>query len=172
MAVVNLLTTALSNIETATPPVLNQPVFTGANDFTAVGIITTGASDSNNSTYRYVALPSNAIVFDIQVMNAANTSGTSYECGLFAYNGGAVLTNCAAVLIPAGTTMASARSVWTSLFFPAITNGTASAANIGLRLWELAGLTTDPAVYYEIVVTAVTAGSAGGVMALKINWTR
>lgn len=172
MAVVNLLTTALSNIETTTPPVLNLPAFTGANDFTAVGVITTGASDSNNSTYRYFALPSNSNIFDIQVMNDANTAGTSYECGLFAYPGGAVLTNCAAVLIPAGTTMASARNVWTSLYFPAITSGSAAVVNLGLRLWELAGLTSDPGVYYEIVVTAVTAGTAGGKMALKINWTR
>ena len=172
MAVVNLLSTALSNIQSTTPQVLNQPAFTGAQDWNAISLITTGASDSNNSTYRYIALPSNAIILDIECMNAGNTSGTSYEMGLFAYGGGAVLTNCAAVLIPAGTTMASARSVWTSLYFPAVTSGSASAANIGKRLWELAGLSSDPSVLYEAVVTAVTAGTAGGAMAFKFTWTR
>lgn len=172
MAVVNVLSTQLANLETTTPPVLNQPAFVGANDFTALVQVTAGASDSANSTYRLIVLPSNAIIFDIAVMNTANTSGTSYEVGLYAFPGGAVLTNCAAVLVPAGTSMATARSVWTSVFFPAITNGSAAAANTGLTLWQLAGLSADPVTTYEVVVTAVTAGSAGGVMAFRINWTR
>lgn len=172
MGVVNLLTTALSNIETTVPPVLNQPAFTGANDFTAVGVITNGTADSTNSTYRYFALPSNAIVFDIAMMNAANTSGTSYEVGLYGYNGGAVLTNCVACLVPAGTSQATARVIWTSVFYPAITSGSASAANVGLTLWQLAGLTSDPVTYYEIVMTAVTPGTTGVPVALRINWTR
>lgn len=172
MAVVNILSTALSNIETTVPPVLNQPAFVGANDFTAVGVVTNGASDSANSTYRYFALPSNAIIFDIAMMNAANTSGTSYEVGLYGYNGGAVITNCAAVLVPAGTSQVTARAIWTSVFFPAITSGSASAANVGLTLWQLAGLSADPVTYYEIVMTAVTPGTVGVAVALKINWTR
>lgn len=173
MAVVNLLTTALTNSQVTTPPVLNQPAFTGANDFTAVGVITNGAADSANSTYRYFALPSNSVVFDIQMLNsAANTSGTSYEIGLYAYGGGAVLTNCIAVLCPVGLSQVTTRTVWTSIFLPAITSGAANSANVGLRLWELAGLSKDPGVYYEIVMTAVTPGTVGIAVALKINWTR
>lgn len=172
MGVVNVLSTALQNQQSNTPPILNQPAFTGAEDWTAVTTVTAASTDSAGSTYRLIQLPSNAIILDIGLMNAANTSGSSYEIGLYAPFGGAVEANGAAVLVPAGTSMATARSVWTSVFFPAIGSGSASAANLGLTLWQLLGLTADPIAIYEVVITAVTAGSAGGVMATKINWTR
>lgn len=173
MGVVNLLSQALTNQQSTTPPVLNQPAFTGAGDWTALGVITNGASDSAGSTYRYFQLPSNAIVFDIAMMNTTdNTSGTSYEVGLYAPFGGAVITNCVACLVPAGLSQVTTRTVWTSIFYPAITSGSASSANVGLTLWQLAGLSADPVTIYEVVMTAVTPGTVGIAVALKINWTR
>jgi hypothetical protein len=69
-------------------------------------------------------------------------------------------------------TMASARSIWTNLLFPSIQAGGGAVANATKRVWELCGFTTDPDAVYEVVVTAVTAGSAGGNLALQVNWTR
>jgi len=171
MGVVNVNSTQMAN-NLATPPVLNNPYLAGANIKELVDVCTMGASDSNNSTYRFFPIPSNARISDIEVMNDANTSGTSYKCGVLLQNGGStVVSSSDVIFIPSGTTMASARSTWTSLYFPAITSGSASAANVGKRVWELLGLTSDPNATYDVVVTAVTAGSAGGSLAMKLSYT-
>lgn len=170
MAVVNILSTQITN-DQATPPVLNNPYLAGGIYRECVDVCSMGASDSNNSTYRFFRIPSNARIGDLEVMNDANTSGTSYKCGVLAINGGStVVSGSDAIFIPSGTTMASARSVWTSLYFPAVAGNSASAANVGKRVWELLGLTTDPNAIYDVVVTAVTAGSAGGNLAIKLAY--
>src|SRR6185437_2786101 len=118
MSVVNVNSTQITNT-LASPPVLNNSYLSGANDWTATAVCAMGASDSANSTYRFCRIPSNAMILDIRAMNDANTSGTSYKCGVLLINGGGVVVaGSDAILIPAGTTMASARSVWTSLYFP------------------------------------------------------
>lgn len=171
MAVVNIKSTQITN-DLATPPVLNNPYVAGAYIKEMVDVVSMGASDNNNSTYRFFRIPSNARISDIEVMNDANTSGTSYKCGVLLINDGStVVSSSDVIFIPAGTSMASARSTWTSLYFPAITSASASAANVGKRVWELLGLTSDPCATYDVVVTAVTAGSAGGNLALKLSYT-
>lgn len=172
MGVVNVNSTQITNT-LASPVVLNNSYLSGANDFTATAVCAMGAADSNNSTYRFCRIPSNAMIQDIRVMNDANTSGTSYKCGVLLINGGStVVAGSDAIFIPSGTSMASARNIWTSLYFPAIAGNSAAVANVTLRIWELLGLTADPNVTYDIVVTAVTAGSAGGNLALQVNWAR
>lgn len=172
MAVVNILSTQLTNFG-STPVVLTGSYLTGGNDFTATDVCAMGASDSNNSVYRFFKIPSNALITDIRVMNDANTSGTSYKCGLLLPNGGStVVSGSDAIFIPAGTTMASARNVWTSLYFPAIAGNSAAVANVTKRVWELLGLSSDPDAVYDLAVTAVTAGSAGGNLAVQASWVR
>lgn len=171
MGVVNVNSGQITNA-LATPVVLTNAYLSGDRIKEAVALCTMGASDSNNSTYRFCRIPSNARLSDIEVMNDANTSGTSYKCGVLLINGGStVVTGSDAIFIPSGTTMASARSVWTSLYFPAVAGASASAANVEKRVWELLGLSADSNTTYDIVVTAVTAGSAGGSLALKVSWT-
>lgn len=172
MSVVNVNSTQITNA-LATPPVLNNSYTAGGNDFTGTDVCAMGASDSASSTYRFCRIPSNAMIIDVRVMNDANTSGTSYKCGVLLVNGGStVVAGSDAILFPSGTTMASARNVWTSLFFPAVAGSSAAVANVTKRVWELLGLTSDPNAIYDVVVTAVTAGSAGGNLALQVNWTR
>lgn len=172
MAVVNILSGQLTNFA-ATPVVLSGSYYSGGGDFTATDICAMGASDSAASTYRICKIPSNAMVTDVRLMNDANTSGTSYKIGvLLPAGGGVVVAGSDAILVPAGTSLAAARSVWTSLFFPAVAGASAAVANVKSRLWELLGLTADPDLVYEVAVTAVTAGSAGGNVAVQVNWTR
>lgn len=172
MSVVNVNSTQITNA-LATPPVLNNAYISAGGDYTSTDVCTMGASDSNNSTYRFCRIPSNAMVTDVRVMNDANTSGTSYKCGVLLINGGStVVAGSDAIFVPAGTTMASARNIWTSLFFPAIAGNSAAVANVTKRVWELLGLSSDPNAIYDVVVTAVTAGSAGGSLAVQVNWTR
>lgn len=171
MAVVNVNSTQITN-DLAQPVVLNNSYLAGSFIKEAVDVCAAGASDSAASTYRFTRIPSNARVSDLEFMNDANTSGTSYKIGVYNINGGGLpVASADAILAPAGTTMASARSVWTSLYFPAVAGNSAAVANISKRIWELLGLTADPITTYDVVVTAVTAGSAGGNMAMKLSWT-
>lgn len=174
MSVVNVLSTQITNDE-ATPPVRNNPYIAGGNDVELVDVCTAGASDSANSTYRFFRIPSNARIVDVQIMNDANTTGTSYKAGFLktdANGGGVVTTGSDACLIPAGTSMASARDVWTSLYFPAVAGSAAAVANVTKRVWELVGLTADPNDTYDVAITAVTPGTAGGNMAMRLAYVR
>lgn len=172
MGVVTVYGTQLGNVYNNTPPVYSGSYLTGGNDWTATDNCVTGATDSAGSTYRYCRLPSNAMIIDIRVQNDANTTGTSYKCGVYSLAGGGPAVTNADLIFFQGVTMATARNVWTSLYFPAILNGSASVANLGKRVWELLGLTADPVAEYDVCIAAVTAGTAGGNMALQVNWTR
>lgn len=172
MAVVNILSTQQTNFA-AQPVVLSSAYYTGGSDQVATDVCAMGASDSAGSTYRFFKIPSNALLNQLLVMNDANTAGTSYKVGvLLAAGGGVVVAGSDAIFIPAGTTLATARNVWTNLLFPAIASNSAAVANAKLRVWELLGLTSDPDLVYDLAVTAVTAGSAGGNLALQASWTR
>lgn len=171
MGVVNVNSTQITN-DLATPVVLNNSYLAGSFIKELVDTVSAGAADSNASTYRFGRIPSNARISDLEVMNDANTSGTSYKCGVLLINGGTtVVSGSDAIFFPTGTSMASARNTWTSLYFPAIAGASAAVANVGKRVWELLGLTADSNLTYDVVITAVTAGSAGGSMAVKLSWT-
>lgn len=171
MAVVTVNSTQIANA-LSTPVVLSSPYLSGGNDINMVDNAVAGASDSAGSQYRYFRIPSNARLDDIQVMNDANTSGTSYKCGVYLINGGAVPVTYADQIFFSAVTMASARSVWTSLYAPTVLNGSYSPANVTKRVWELLGLSADSETFYELVITAVTAGSAGGNMAVRMSYVR
>jgi hypothetical protein len=171
MAVVSLNSSQLTNAY-STPVILSNPFLAGGNDIVEVANIAYGATDSAGSIYRYVRVPSNARIQDIQAMNDVNTAGTSYKCGVFLTGPGVVPVAFADQIFFSAVSFATIRSVWTSLFFPAILNATGSAANAGLRIFELLGLATDPSVVYDLGVTAVTAGSAGGNVALAVSYVR
>lgn len=170
MGVVNVNSTQITNA-LASPVVLTSSFLSGDRIRESVDVCAMGSSDSNGSTYRFCRIPSNARISDIEAMNDANTSGTSYKCGAFAISGGAVAVSNGDLIFFSAVSMASARSVWTSLYAPAILNGGAAVANITKRVWELLGLSADSNVMYDLVVTATTAGSAGGNLALKVSWT-
>src|SRR6185437_16015509 len=158
MSVVNVLSTQITNDE-ATPSVRNNPYIAGGGDVEFTDVCAAGASDSAGSTYRFFRIPSNARIVDIQAMNDANTSGTSYKIGVLNTDpngGGVVVAGSDAIFTPAGTSMASARNVWTSVYFPAVAGNSAAVANVGKRVWELLGLAADPNANYDVAITAVT----------------
>lgn len=169
MAVVNVNSGQIAN-DLLTPPVLNNPYVAGGVYRENVDVCTAGATDSAGSTYRFCRVPSNARIGDVEVMNDANTVGTSYKCGLYGVNGGAIAVANADVIFFSAVTMASARNVWTSLYFPSILAGGGAVANCTKRVWELLGLSADPNLLYDVVITAVTPGTAGGNMAVKFAY--
>jgi|SRR5215472_1329956 len=171
MAVVNVNSLQLTNTYN-TPVILTGSYLTGGMDWTATDVCAMGATDSAGSTYRFCRIPSNALILNIAVMNDLNTAGTSYKCGVLLPSGGGVVVTSSDQIFFSAVTMASARNVWTNLLFPSIQAGGGLVANTTKRIWELCGFSTDPDAVYEIAVTAVTAGTAGGNLALQVNWAR
>lgn len=168
---VNVNSTQITN-DLATPAVLNNPYLAGGTFREFVDVCAVGSGDGAASTYRFCRIPSNARISDIEVMNDALTTGTSYKCGVLGINGGGVVVASSdQIFMPVGTTMVTARNTWTSLYFPAIGAGAAAVANIPKRIWELLGLTSDPNATYDVVITAVTASTVNGNISIKLAFT-
>lgn len=173
MAVVNIKSTVVSNAD-STPVILNNPYQAYGGDYTETAFAAAGATDSAASVYRFFRIPSGARIMDVQVMNDANTAGTSYKCGVLfvAGDGGGVVVAGSDQICFAAVTMAAARNIWTSLYFPSILAAGGLVANTGLRIWELLGLTADPFKIYDFAISATTAGTAGGNMAVQLSYVR
>lgn len=173
MGVVNVKATQISNFD-AQPRILTQPYIERTTEQTGIGIVSCGASDSAGSIYRLGFLPSGALLSSLSVMNDANTSGTSYKFGvaLNTNDGGGLPVANSDQIFASVVSMASARTALTGILSPSILNAGGLAANFNLRIWELLGLTSDPDKLYHLIMTAVTAGSAGGSVAAKYSYLR
>lgn len=174
MAVVNGLSTQLTNTY-ALPPVLSSPHIAAGIDTSLVDVCAVAATDSAGSIYRYFRIPSNARIEDIQVMNDALTSGSSYKIGVYKVgdpgsSGGAVVLANSDLIFGSAISFVTARSIWTSVYFPSILNAGGAAANTKLRIWELLGFTSDPVQTYDIGIAAVTASSVAGNIAMQLTY--
>ena len=175
MAVANTKSTAITNLD-ATPPQLTNRGIAGADLKVSIGICEVAAADDNASVYRFVRLPSNAIVHSIEFRGDAIASATDYDCGIYrtAGDGGAVVDAdlfASAIDINAGvaTTAASTLMRWEA----------ATTADISLaeyRLWQLADAgaatyATDPNYQFDVCLTGNTVGSAAGTLYLRVLWS-
>lgn len=167
--VVNLKSTGITNAD-ATPRVPNDSWFDTGALVQSLEFVTTTASDTNTSTYRFMRVRSSDLISSAAICNAANTSGTDYDLGIYntAANGGAVVD---VKLLAKAIDLSSARATWTQ-FLPHSPSATLQRDGIKKRIWELLALTKDPNKEYDITLTANTAGSAGGVVSLKIDFVR
>lgn len=152
MTVVNVAYTNIAD-ETAVAPwksalsgaSISNPVFTIS------GSAAIGATNSATSTYRFCRLPSNAIVTSIRLFCAALTGGTAYDLGLYAISTGAVkVDNCYANNID----MSVAQTGTVEYAFSAKAY-TAHRQTV----WADAGDSADIGSYYDLTLTADTAGS-------------
>jgi hypothetical protein len=71
-----------------------------------------------------------------------------------------------------GISTAAAKSIWTSVYFPSIGAVGGSAANVGLRVWELLGMTNDPFYEFHLVLTSTTAPTANAAISIQYSWVR
>lgn len=171
MAVANTKSTAITNAD-ASPSVLTNSAIHSGVKYVAKGICEVLAADDDGSVYRFVRLPSNAVVHSITIRNDAITAGSSYDCGLYrtAADGGAVVDAdlfASAVDISAGL-------AGTELRFEAGTTGPIDYAEY--RLWQIADLgaatyATDPGYQFDICLTGNTVGTAAGTILLEIEYS-
>lgn len=150
MAVVNTKSASVT-AKDSTPNTLSNPRFRTVWDGGPVDI---AAADDDTSVYRVCRVHSSQRIFGVYVTNGAITSGTDYDLGFYrtAADGGALVDKDNIV---DGATMASARLIPTALAFT-------TGADFGKRVWEIAGLSSDPNIEYDICWTANTVGSGAG----------
>jgi hypothetical protein len=187
MAVVNSKSVLVSNYD-AQPRVLSSGYIAGANDTICVASVTTVATDSIGSTYRFGFIPSGVRLEDIQLMCDATTAGI-WDVGVYCntqqggtFTTAGVPTTVAAGAVPAadaqeifndnGMSTAAAQATWASVYRPSILGAGFLAANCTLRVWELLGLSVDPFYEFHLVLTATTAPTAVGVITLQWAWVR
>lgn len=186
MAVVNTKSTVISNYD-AQPRILTSGFLAGANDTVGVGTVTSVATDNIGSTYRFGFIPSGVRIEDIQVQCDATTAGvwqlgvygntqqggTVFTAGVAStFAAGAVPVTNANVIFAVGISTAAAKTVWTSVYSPTILAAAYTAANVGLRVWELLGLSQDPFYEFHLVLTATTAPTAVGAISIQWTWVR
>lgn len=142
-------------------------------EFIAFGSCLAGASDLAATGYRFFRIPSSAQITSIELQNSPIPGG-NYCLGLYLPSGGAAIAN--AILCPQGLTLDTGRNVWTDVYMPSVVGGSPSPVNVGKRLWELLGLPADPSgiqdVVYDLVLTAVTPGTAAGIISMQAKYIR
>lgn len=171
MGVVNTKATAITNAD-ASPPVLNDfPPVRGPLNI-SIGTVETAADDSDNSVYRMVRLPSNAVIHSIMLFNddldTDVTPAIVADLGVYqtAANGAAVVDrDILATLID---TFQGANTTGVNLRHEAL-----DIAYENYRLWEILGLSSDPQRDYDIAFTieTVAATAAAGTITLLVLWS-
>lgn len=71
-----------------------------------------------------------------------------------------------------GVSTAAANANWKSIYAPSVGAVGALTANVNLRVWELMGFAQDPFYEFLLTLTATTAPTAVGTIALQFSWVR
>lgn len=162
MAVVNTLSTLVTNAD-ATPRVMNDVRVDGAKTRTILATVEIAAADEDLSVYRLCRLKSHWIVKSIRKFNDTITGGTDFNVGLLdtAENGGAAVDDN---VYGDAVSLATADLVGTEIAFEA-----RGIELIGQKVFEDAGLTTDPGKEYDLAFSAVTVGTASGTLSVAVE---
>lgn len=163
MAVVNTKGTAITNAD-ATPRVANNSRIARAELMEAVGTLEAVSGDSIGSTYRLARVGSNARVSRILLSCDAITTCTG-DVGIYktAADGGAVVD---------ADFFASANALSAALANSDVTHesGVFGVEDVEQPLWQALGLTADPGILYDIVVTLTAAAGSAGTVSLKAQY--
>lgn len=164
MGVVNTKSTVVTNAD-ASPRVANDSRIDSGVVRCSTGTVEVAAADSDTSVYRFVRLPSNAIIHKIEIYNDAITGGTAYECGIHknAADGGAVVD---ADVFATTLDLSSAHATPLDIAFEAY-----DFANCEKKLWEQLGLSADSFLQYDLTMTGTTVGTAAGTITVKVYWS-
>jgi len=168
MAVEHVKGTSVTNADAliaGTATEMNKKALTGG--IVKVSVDTCEVSDNADigSTYRLGRIPSNACVLMLGVKCDTLTGGAA-DIGLYrtAADGGAVVEV---------DTYASAQSIATAIT-TASTNHAFEArdiANIRRLAWQDAGLTSDPGVLYDVVLTLTAQVTDPGTLSMIVLYT-
>lgn len=160
MAVVNLTGNVITQLDAPQPVRVDTAPLRGRKRI-ITDFVTVGTSDNATSTYRLARVFSGDLVTSLKLFNVAQTGFTSASLGLYqiAANGGAVL---AAACYALNISLAAASTTGTELAFAVRTLNLSQQ-----KVFADGGLPADTVRQYDIVLTANTIGTAGGLIMLQ-----
>ena len=169
MATEALKTTAITNMD-ASPPV--RTTHYGQKMATAYGSLTATTAMTSGSTYQMVRIPSWAVLHSLLLW--LDSGVTTFAGDVTLYYSDSSLDGSNA---NAGTGAVAAHVFQTALDLHAITTpteyllgGNVKGANLGKRLWEMAGISSDPKCYFDIVILTTSTNSGAPVVNAKAIW--
>lgn len=120
----------------------------------SISTLAKAAADNNNSTYRFHRIPSYSRVSAIEIVNEAWGAAAAVDIGLYQTiaNGGGVVD---VDLWGNDVSFVAARTAYVD-FVPLLL----TPDQIVQPLWQLLGLTKDPGLEYDLVLTAANIGAA------------
>ena len=164
MAVVTVKSKAITNRD-ATPSVQNDAAYAKGRLEQFIGACAITSGDSVGSKYLVGSIPSNAIVSSVLVNAPDIGTTTAGDIGLYKVtaDGGAVVDADffkAAFVLNAGAVTNS----------EAVNGNVVTLANSEKKVWELLGLTADPSLMYDVVLTLTGAADASGTVQIKVQY--
>ena len=166
MAVVAVKSTLVTNAD-ALPAVLNNPRVDGGFERIEVATVAITSGDDIASTYRMFRVPSNAVMTDLRIYSPDIGTTTISDIGLYrtAKDGGAVQD---ADFFASALSLKDGALNGTDVLHEA---AVFTIDNSGKELWEALGLTSDPAVFYDVALTLTAAADATGTVKLIGRYT-
>lgn len=168
MGVVALKSSAITNA-TATPRVLNSANLEHGNLRESQGFAVITSGDSTGSTYRLFRVKSSDRLSAMRVYSPDIGTTTAGDLGLYRTNdeGGAVVdvdAFCSALSLKDGALNGA------DITFEA-TSGVGGIANAEKRIWEcISGLTKDPHLEYDVVLTLTGDADASGTALFRMQY--
>lgn len=164
MAVVTTKAGAITNRD-ASPRALSDSIISKGMLKEAVGTIETNGDDSIGSKYVFAQVPSHARVSAVLLSCDGNNTTGAGNIGLYRTtdDGGAVVD---------ADLFASAQVITSALTNSDVTHesGQYGIEDIEKPLWEALGLSEDPNLMYDVVMTLTAADDAADTVSLKIQY--
>jgi hypothetical protein len=165
MAVVTGKSTQITNRD-ASPRVINNGRIVAGEVKRAVGNFAIANGDSVASKFIVCSVPSRAVMKSVQVSSPDIGTTTAADVGLYrtTQDGGAVVDAdfFASALSLSGGALAQSEVRFES--------GVVTIANIEKPIWEILGLSADPCVDYDVVLTLTGAADAAGTGLLEVEY--
>lgn len=158
----NVNSTLIGN-RTATPRVANDPWNNAKMKSTGVGLLEVSTSVDQTHILRFVSVPSNAVVREVNLYCDAVAVGGAMDVGVYRTtdDGGAVVDV---------DLFASAQVVTTALVRSNVAHesGQYDISELGLPLWQAAGMSADPGGWLDVAGTVTTDMGGAGTLGLDV----
>lgn len=138
------------------------------------GQVVMGPTDPPGKVYRICRVSAAARITELEIANDANPTNTQYSIGVRLPNDGLPVVAGSDSLFVSNLSMDTGRPNWVDIYNPIVIGGSSTLANVGKRVWELLGLTSDPSpatkdLYYDVVLVAIQPGTVGGVVNVRLS---
>lgn len=164
-AVVTTKSSLIANRD-AVPSIIKSRILQGAPIMHARGVVAIANGDSANSKLLLFSIPSNAVPISLRVSSPDIGTTTAGDIGLYktTRDGGAVVDAdfFASALSLSGGALSKSEALFES--------GVITIANSEKMIWEHLGLSADPQIPYDVVMTLTGAADAAGVPLFEMDY--